>query len=880
MRTKILVGLAMLAKLAGAAAFTFVPIPANNNIQTHLYSTFPTGTFVADNPLATPFSIPATPGNCGASGASPCNFYDGFTGSGASITIDVSVANPADVYTLMNAYSPPPGQQIATIQFVGTGGASLTFPLIAGQNIRDYYQGTFANTLNNGITGVQAFNAFSCTDPTTCLDGTGGIGNLVADEQDFSLGTTFAGKTLTQIIITDTYSGSTPILLGVTVGPASPPPAVTFVPIPASNNIQTHLYSTFPTGTFVADNPLATPFSIPATPGNCGASGASPCNFYDGFTGSGASITIDVSIASPTDVYTLMNAYSPPPGQQIATIQFVGTGGASLTFPLIAGQDIRDYYQGIYANTLTNGITGVQAFNAFSCNDPATCLDGTGGIGNLVADEQDFSFGATFAGKTLTQIIITDTYSGSTPILLGISVAAPPTTTTFVPIPATNNIQTALVSTFPTGTFTAHNALGTRFGIRSAPGKCGPSGASPCNYYDGFTGSGKSITMDVSIANATDVYTLMNAHNPPKGQQLATVEFVGSGGASLTFPLIAGQDLRDFYHGSFANGLTNGITGVEAVNAFSCTDPAACLGSQGTGNVQTGDKGEYVVDEQHFSLGATFLGQTLTQIVITDTYGSRNQRPILLGVTVRSEGNGAPAIDSGGVVGGAGFQAGIVPGSWITIQGTNLSSKTESWNNATAHGNLPTSLDGVSVSIGGKPAYIAYISPTQINAVAPNVAAGLVPVTVMNASGASAPISAVMQAIQPSFFQWGNYAVATRQDYSLAVEDGTIPGVTTTPVKPGEVIILWGTGFGPTSPSAPEGVPVPSDATYNTSNTVAVTVGGTAATVYGAALAPGFTGLYQVAIQVPASLANGDYPVIATISGAQSLSTTLITVQN
>lgn len=95
----------------------------------------------------------------------------------------------------------------------------------------------------------------------------------------------------------------------------------------------------------------------------------------------------------------------------------------------------------------------------------------------------------------------------------------------------------------------------------------------------------------------------------------------------------------------------------------------------------------------------------------------------------------------------------------------------------------------------------------------------------------------------------------------------------------GDVIILWGTGFGPTSPAAPAGMETPSGTTYNTANTVSVTVGGKSATVYGAALASGFAGLYQIAIQVPAGLANGDYPVVATINGASSPATTLLTVQ-
>jgi uncharacterized protein (TIGR03437 family) len=132
---------------------------------------------------------------------------------------------------------------------------------------------------------------------------------------------------------------------------------------------------------------------------------------------------------------------------------------------------------------------------------------------------------------------------------------------------------------------------------------------------------------------------------------------------------------------------------------------------------------------------------------------------------------------------------------------------------------------------------------------------------------------------QPAFFHWGNYAVATRTDYTLAVKNGTFPGSPTVAAKPGDVIVLWGTGFGPTSPPAPTGIVVPSGTTYNTANAVTVTVGPAAAVVYGAALTSGEAGLYQVAIQIPTTLADGDYPVVATVSGAQSPASTLITVQ-
>ncbi|HXS94438.1 MAG TPA: hypothetical protein VN736_07525 [Candidatus Limnocylindrales bacterium] len=79
--------------------------------------------------------------------------------------------------------------------------------------------------------------------------------------------------------------------------------------------------------------------------------------------------------------------------------------------------------------------------------------------------------------------------------------------------------------------------------------------------------------------------------------------------------------------------------------------------------------------------------------------------------------------------------------------------------------------------------------------------------------------------------------------------------------------------------SAPDGQKIPASA-FLTANPVTVTIGGQPATVFGAALAPGFAALYQVAIQIPASLADGDYPVVATVAGQTSPATALISVQH
>jgi hypothetical protein len=208
-----------------------------------------------------------------------------------------------------------------------------------------------------------------------------------------------------------------------------------------------------------------------------------------------------------------------------------------------------------------------------------------------------------------------------------------PVPTTYVAVPQDNNsIQTDLISTIPTGIFTAQNSLATTFSIPASPATCGYTGTGACNFYDGFgfSGAGKTLTLNVSIPNIGHVYTLMNAY-APSTMQLATIQFVGSAGATVTFPLIGGEDIRDFLMGNFVNTLSNGIPNVMALNAYTCVDPTSCMGAASTGNVTTGTPGTYVVDEQVFTLPAAFATQSLVQIVLTDTQNGSN--PILLGIT-------------------------------------------------------------------------------------------------------------------------------------------------------------------------------------------------------------------------------------------------------
>ena len=312
------------------------------------------------------------------------------------------------------------------------------------------------------------------------------------------------------------------------------------------------------------------------------------------------------------------------------------------------------------------------------------------------------------------------------------------------------------------------------------------------------------------------------------------------GAGNLYIPDIANHRVRKVdTTGVIATVAGNGIAGFSGDNG-----PATSAGLNNPNDVAVDNSGNFY---------------------ISDSTNNRVRK-----VTTGS-GGAPPSISANGVVNGASFQPGIVPNSWATIQGANLAGAVDTWNSFIVNGKLPTSLDSVTVSVGGKPAYLYYVSPSQINLLAPDIPPGSTQVTVSTAAGTSSTFTVNAAQYGPAFFPWpNNQAVATRQDFSFAVAPGTFQGATTTAAKPGDVIILWGTGFGPTAPASPTGIQVPGDQTYSTSTLPTVTIKGVAATVYGAALAPGFAGLYQIAIQVPPSLSNGTWPVVATIGGASS----------
>ncbi|MDR3700511.1 MAG: beta-galactosidase [Candidatus Sulfopaludibacter sp.] len=220
----------------------------------------------------------------------------------------------------------------------------------------------------------------------------------------------------------------------------------------------------------------------------------------------------------------------------------------------------------------------------------------------------------------------------------------------------------------------------------------------------------------------------------------------------------------------------------------------------------------------------------------------------------------------------------IAPNSWVEIKGAGLSLTGDSriWKSPDFQNNqLPTQLDNISATVNGKPAFVYYISPTQINVLtAPDSMSGPVQVEVTDNGTTTASFTAQAQSLSPSFFVFngGPYVAATHANGAYLGPTMLYPGATT-PAKPGEVVVLYGNGFGPTSTPVTGGSITQSG---TLSPLPVIKIGGVAAGVQFAGLVE--PGQYQFNVAVPSNLADGDQPIIATYGGQATQSGSLITI--
>ena len=212
------------------------------------------------------------------------------------------------------------------------------------------------------------------------------------------------------------------------------------------------------------------------------------------------------------------------------------------------------------------------------------------------------------------------------------------------------------------------------------------------------------------------------------------------------------------------------------------------------------------------------------------------------------------------VVNAASQRAGgvVAPGSLIAINGERLAARREE----AAGPPLPSSLGGVTATLGGRELPLRLVSESQIEAVVPfaletNASHQLV---VRRDGFVSLPVAEA----QPGIFTPD--AAGRGQIYVLPESGKPVLATPSKPATAGSRIVILATGLGSvTADDVPARVALP----------VAVSIGGAAAEVLGADVQPERLGVYLVTAIVPPGLAAGDQPVVVRVASQSSPPATL-----
>ncbi|MBI2816977.1 MAG: matrixin family metalloprotease [Acidobacteria bacterium] len=248
-----------------------------------------------------------------------------------------------------------------------------------------------------------------------------------------------------------------------------------------------------------------------------------------------------------------------------------------------------------------------------------------------------------------------------------------------------------------------------------------------------------------------------------------------------------------------------------------------------------------------------------------------------------------PAVSS--ALDGAGFRGTLAPGSIFSIFGSDLASgRGPSQTELAAATPLPTDMGGVNVKVGDRFAPLFFVSPGQINAMIPFETTGTsATLNIETGPGAEGKgITINLSPTAPGIFSTNSSGAGQgailNADSSFVAPRDSIPGAAAHPAKAGDVIIIYASGLGPVTPVPPSGVPAGANGDLHRMNRLPqVSVGGqvvAASSIDFAGLAPGFVGLYQINVRVPATVsASNAVPIQVTTAEGQTSNTVTIAVE-
>ena len=227
-----------------------------------------------------------------------------------------------------------------------------------------------------------------------------------------------------------------------------------------------------------------------------------------------------------------------------------------------------------------------------------------------------------------------------------------------------------------------------------------------------------------------------------------------------------------------------------------------------------------------------------------------------------------PRFTSDGVVNSASFASGpVAPGEIISILGAGLGPETPARGAVDPDtGRLPVALENVSVLLDGEPIPLLYVQEEQIYAQVPYEIAGRSDVRLaISYGGIDSPRATLaVSPARPALF-----LIAGSRSAIILNEGGQFNSASQ-PARLGESVILFGTGQGETSPPIGTGQTSPVMGAHRIED-VSVTIGGSAAEVISAGMAPDLVGVFLIQVRTPDTATTGEEtPVSVTIQGESS----------
>jgi len=264
--------------------------------------------------------------------------------------------------------------------------------------------------------------------------------------------------------------------------------------------------------------------------------------------------------------------------------------------------------------------------------------------------------------------------------------------------------------------------------------------------------------------------------------------------------------------------------------------------------------------------------QDTTQMVVNLQASSATLQPATLQLLGTITPNTAPVLSANGTVDPFNRQGGaaLAPGTLVEVYGSGLASSQVSPGILP----LPPIFNGTFVTVGGFQAPFTFLSSGQLNVqlpfeLTPNQQ---YPILVSANNAFTLPDTIDIVPLKPEVASFADgHIIAQHSDFSLV--DATHPA------KPGEFLVMYLLGMGPTSPSVATGAAAPAQPLAQVVNAPKVTVSGQTANVVFAGLTPGLSGLYQINFQVPAGTSLGDVDVVVSQNGVLA-NTTKLPVSN